>query len=178
MRIRQELPADYAEVYSLIREAFATAEHADGNEQDLVAALRQSDAFLPELSLVAEIDGVLAGHILFTKAHVGQTVVLVLAPLSVKPAFQRQGVGSALIQKGHRIAAHLGYSYIMVLGSERYYPRFGYGPAADLGVTVPSGIPSRNFMVLQLQRAQPLQGALVYARAFYAAPGTASQPTP
>lgn len=98
MKIRQETPKDYEEVYELIREAFASAEHADGNEQDLVEALRKGDAFIPELSLVAEEDGQLAGHILFTKAQVGEAEVLALAPLSVRPAFQRQGVGTAIIQ--------------------------------------------------------------------------------
>ena len=102
MRIRQEKPEDYEEVYELVREAFASAEHADGNEQDLVEALRKGDAFIPELSLVAEEGGQLAGHILFTRARVGEVEVLALAPLSVRPAFQRQGVGTALIEEGHR----------------------------------------------------------------------------
>ena len=56
MIIQQETSNDYNEVYELIKEAFASGEHADGNEQDLVVALRKSDAFIPELSLVAKID--------------------------------------------------------------------------------------------------------------------------
>ena len=56
--IRQETPEDYKEVYELIAEAFASAEHADGNEQDLVVALRKGNSFIPELSLVAVSDGV------------------------------------------------------------------------------------------------------------------------
>ena len=95
--IRQETPEDYKEVYELIAEAFASAEHADGNEQDLVVALRKGNSFIPELSLVAVSDGVVAGHILFTKAKVGNDEVLVLAPLSVKPQYQRRGIGKALI---------------------------------------------------------------------------------
>ena len=62
MLIRQEMPADYEAVYGLVAEAFATAEHADGNEQDLVVALRKSEAFVPQLSIIAEIDGELAGQ--------------------------------------------------------------------------------------------------------------------
>ena len=85
MVIRQETPNDYNEIYDLVKEAFATADHADENEQDLVTELRKGSAFIPELSLVAEIDGKLAGHIMFTKASVGNDPVLVLAPLSVKP---------------------------------------------------------------------------------------------
>ncbi len=150
MLIRQETVTDYEEVYELITEAFATAEHADGNEQDLVVALRKGKAFIPELSLVAEIDDKLAGHILFTKAKVNEQEVLVLAPLSVKPQYQKQGVGTALIVEGHKIAKRLGYQYSVVLGSETYYPRVGYIPAQRLGIEVPEGIPSENFMAIQL----------------------------
>ena len=67
MVIRKETTKDHAEVYQLIKEAFEMAEHADGSEQDLVYALQKSDAFIADLSLVAEISGEIAGHILFTK---------------------------------------------------------------------------------------------------------------
>lgn len=167
MLIRQETVDDYKEVYELITEAFATAEHADGNEQDLVAALRKGTAFIPELSLVAEIDGRLAGHILFTKANVNDVEVLALAPLSVRPEYQRQGVGTALINEGHKIAKSLGYQYSVVLGSETYYPRVGYIPAQQLGIEVPEGFPAENFMAIQLQKnAQPLNGSITYAEEF------------
>lgn len=167
MLIRQERADDYKQVYSLIAKAFETAEHADGNEQDLAAALRQGGAFIPELSLVAEIDGEIAGHILFTRAHVGNSEVLALAPLSVLPKFQRQGVGTALIAEGHRIARRLGYPYSLVLGSETYYPRFGYLPADRLGVEVPAGMPPQNFMAVKLlEDAGPICGRVVYAEEF------------
>ena len=165
--IRQETPADHAGVYDLVKEAFASAEHADGKEQDLAATLRTGGSFLPKLSLVAELEGELAGHILFTKAKVGADPVLVLAPLSVKPKFQRMGVGTALIHEGHNIAASLGYSYSLVLDSETYYPRMGYLPAEQLGVTVPEGIPSANFMASQLrENAKPLAGTITYPKEF------------
>lgn len=94
MNIREERIEDYPAVYALIKEAFATAEHSDGNEQDLVVALRNNkEAFLPALSLVAEQEGEIVGHILFTKAKVADDAVLILAPLSVKPSCQRQGMG-------------------------------------------------------------------------------------
>lgn len=167
MRIRQEREADYPEIYRLVKEAFATTEHADGHEQDLVEALRKGPAYLPELALVAEEGGRLAGHILLTRASVGGDPVLVLAPLSVRPAFQRQGVGTALMREAHRIARALGYDYILVLGSEHYYPRVGYRPAEELGVTVPAGFPSANFMALRLQEeAEPLRGEVVYPPEF------------
>lgn len=167
MLIRQETSEDYKEVYELITEAFADAEHADGNEQDLVVALRKGNAFIPELSLVAEEDKKLAGHILFTKAKVGNDDVLVLAPLSVRPEYQKQGVGTALIFEGHKIAKALGYQYSLVLGSEIYYPRFGYMPARQIGIEVPSGIPAQNFMAVKLQEnAKTISGMVSYAEEF------------
>lgn len=167
MLIRQETEKDYNEIYQLITVAFKTAEHSDGNEQDLVVSLRKGTAFVPELSLVAEINGELAGHIMFSKARVGNDIVLVLAPLSVNPKYQRQGVGTALMNEAHRIAKELGYQYSLVLGSELYYPRIGYLPAKHLGVEVPKGIPSVNFMAMKLQEnAKPISGIVTYAKEF------------
>ena len=167
MLIRQEEHRDYGAVYALVRQAFATAQHSDGSEHDLVAALRGGEAFVPELSLVAEIGGALAGHILFTRARVGGDPALVLAPLSVAPRFQRQGVGGALIRRGHEIAGALGYPYALVLGSETYYPRFGYRPAAQFGVEVPRGMPPENFMAIRLlDAAAPIRGGVAFAKEF------------
>ena len=167
MKIRQETEQDYPEVYRLIAEAFSTAEHTDGKEQDLVAALRKGSAFIPQLSLVADTGTDLAGHILFSKAKVGEDTVLALAPLSVKPSYQRQGVGRALIEEGHKIAARLGYPYCLVLGSEYYYPKFGYLPAEQFGIEIPEGMPKANFMAIRLlENAKPIRGAVTYAREF------------
>lgn len=167
MIIRQEAARDYEEIYKIVKEAFATAEHADGNEQDLVMALRKGDAFVPELSLVAETDGKLAGYILFTKAKAGNRDVLALAPLVVKPEYQKQGIGAALITEGHRIAKELGFEYSIVLGSELYYPRFGYEPAAGMGVVIPEGVPPENLMAIKLQEnAELLDGGMTYAGEF------------
>ena len=110
MHIRKETATDHAAVYSVVKRAFEHAEHADGNEQDLVNALRKGDAFIPELSLVAEADGKVVGHIMFTRATVDGKPVLALAPLSVLPEYQRKGIGKALIQEGHKIAKELGYT--------------------------------------------------------------------
>lgn len=167
MLIRKERTEDHSAVYELITEAFLTAERADGDEQDVVVKLRKGDSFIPELSLVAELNGMIVGHILFTKARVGDTAVLVLAPLSVKPAVQRQGIGLSLMDAGHETAKKLGYPYVFVLGSERYYPKAGYIPAQRLGVTVPDGINSENFMAMRLLPDAPqLSGKLIYAPEF------------
>ena len=72
--------------------------------------------------------------------------MLALAPLSVRPGWQRRGVGSALMAEGHRRARELGYGYSTVLGSTDYYPRAGYVPAQELGIAAPDGIPAENLM--------------------------------
>ncbi|MCD8391952.1 MAG: N-acetyltransferase, partial [Cloacibacillus porcorum] len=84
--------------------AFENAEHRDGTEHELVARLRKSGVFVPELSLVAEEEGRIVGHIMFTRIGLGEARALALAPLSVLPEFQRRGVGSRLMAEGHRIA--------------------------------------------------------------------------
>lgn len=167
MQIRQEQPEDYERVYHVVKEAFATAEHSDGTEQDLVAALRKSGSFLPELSLVAVEDGEIVGHILFTKAAVGGTEVLALAPLSVLPDYQNRGIGLSLIREGHRIARRLGYEYSVVLGHPKYYPKAGYVPASLYGVRAPFAVKDENFMIVSLGgNSNPLNGVMEYDPAF------------
>lgn len=167
MVIRREAVQDRSAVESLVKIAFETAEHADGNEHELVNALREGKAYLPELSLVAEVDETLVGHIMFTKAKVGEATVLALAPLSVLPEYQRQGVGTALIQAGHRIARELGYGYSIVLGSAAYYPRMGYLPADAFGIKAPFDVPRENFMACRLTDSAPaIHGVVRYAEEF------------
>ncbi len=122
---------------------------------------------LPELSLVAEVDGKIVGHIMFTKAEVGDSKVLVLAPLSVLPDYQRKGIGKALISEGHKTAQRLGYEYSVVLGSEKYYPKAGYVPAETFGITPPFDVPKENFMANKLKaEASDVSGTLKYAKEF------------
>ncbi len=165
--IRQATEKDYLNVYTVVKTAFAGAKHADGNEQDLVNALRKGDAFIPELSLVYEVDGKIVGHIMFTKATVGTTTVLALAPLSVLPEYQRQGIGLNLISVGHEIAKGLGYEYSVVLGNEKYYPKAGYAPADTFGILPPFDVPRENFMACKLwDTATAMHDTMKYAKEF------------
>ena len=102
--IRQEQPSDYKIIHKVVKKAFESTEHSDGNEQELVIMLRKSEAYIPELSLVAEIDSSIVGHIMFTRAKVGDKSVLALAPLSVLPEYQNKGIGKVLISAGHHTA--------------------------------------------------------------------------
>lgn len=167
MIIREEKATDYEIIHSVVKKAFDSAEHADGNEPELVNELRNGIAYISELSLVAEIDGKIVGHILFTKAKVKDNTVLALAPLSVLPEYQRQGIGTALIKEGHRIAKALSYKYSIVLGSENYYPRTGYVPADTFGIQPSFDVPRENFMAYKLDENAPdIHGIIKYAKEF------------
>ncbi len=138
--VRQEQENDKNYVYKVVKEAFEHAEHADGDEQDLVNRLRKSEAFVPELSLVAEWKGKIIGHVLFTRIRIGNYVSLVLAPLAVLPEYQGRDVGGKLIRAGHRRAKKLGFRSVIVVGHPTYYPRFGYSPASRWNICAPERI--------------------------------------
>ena len=167
IEIRQESQKDYEEVYMVVKTAFETAEHSDGNEQDLVVDLRNSDSFIPELSLVAVKEDKIVGYILFTKIKIENHEEIALAPLAVLPEYQKQGIGSMLIEQGHKIAKQLGYHYSIVLGSENYYPKFGYIPATQYGIQAPFDVANENFMAMKLNDTDiEITGVVQYAKEF------------
>ncbi len=167
LEIRKETENDYKEVYNVVKTAFETAEHSDGNEQDLVNELRNSDNFIPELSLVAIENNKIVGYILFTKIELGNNTEIALAPLAVLPEYQKQGVGSKLIEEGHKIAKKLGYHFSIVLGSEKYYPKFGYVPAIQYEIEAPFDVFSENFMAKKLNDTNTeIKGVVRYAKEF------------
>ncbi len=169
---RKETPADYKFVEKIIEEAFANEAYSDQTEHLLVARLRNSDAFIPELSMVAEVNGEIVGHILLTKITIKNAEItsasLALAPVSVKPAFQKQGIGGMLIEEAHRIARPLGYRSIVLLGHAGYYPRFGYRKGSDFGISLPFEVPDENCMVLELVEGglEGVRGEVVYSEEF------------
>lgn len=167
MIIRVAKNDDYESICQVVQTAFAGAEHSDGNEHILVRALKNSDAFIEDLSLVAEIDNKIVGHIMFTKILIGECTEVALAPLSVLPEYQRHGIGTALIKEGHKRAEICGYSYSIVLGSDKYYPRMGYLPAKNFGIEAPFEVSDSNFMAYKLKKdAAPCRGVVKYAAEF------------
>lgn len=167
LEIRKEKREDYEEVYKVVKQAFETAEHSDGNEQNLVVLLRDSNNFIPELSLVAIKDNKIVGYILFTKIKIGEYEELALAPLGILPEYQKQGIGKKLIEKGHKIAKKLGYHYSIVLGSEHYYSKIGYVPANQYGIKAPFEVPNENFMAMKLNNTdKEINGIVKYAKEF------------
>ena len=171
--IRQESPQDHTAVYELIRAAFASVGDSNHSEQDLVEHLRHSSSFIPELSLVAEIgQGELVGHVLMTRIRIINDAQafpsLAVAPLSVHPSWQRQGIGSMLIREAHRRAAALGYGSAVLLGYPGYYPRLGYLPAHRFGIRFPFDAPADCCMAIELlpDGLKGVQGRVEYDPAF------------
>lgn len=143
LTLRREEPADHRGVEELTRDAFWGMEGPGCVEHLLVHRLRATDAFVPELSVVAEADGVLVGHIVWTRAQVvgpdRTHDVLTFGPLSVAPEHQGTGIGGALMRHTLAEAAGLGHRVVVVYGHAGYYPRFGFVRGADVGITAPGG---------------------------------------
>ena len=152
--IRQEKSTDFNAVFELIEKAFKTEELSDHKEQFLVERLRKSNAFIPELSMVAEVENKIVGHILLTKLKIknnqDEFESLALAPVSVLPEYQRNGIGGMLIEQSHKNAKELGYKSIVLLGHESYYPRFGYSRADEFGIELPFDAPKENCLAIEL----------------------------
>jgi putative acetyltransferase len=136
-------------------------------ESQLVSALRVSEAWLPALSLVAELDGQVVGHVVCTRAHVGAIPALGLGPLGVAPAAQKSGVGSALMHAVLAAADALDEPVVVLLGHTGYYPRFGFEPATHLGITPPVPEWGDHFQARPLSTYDTtIQGPFAYAPPF------------
>lgn len=171
--VKQPEPHDLPAICRLIEEAFASVQESDHREQFLVERLLSSPSFIPELSLTAWIQNELVGYILLTEIEIlskaGSTPTLSLAPLAVRPDFQRQGIGAALIEEAHKRAAELNYETVLVLGHKDYYPRFGYKKAGDFGIIFPFEVPPEFCMVKELTpgAASRAAGQVKYPEAFF-----------
>ena len=165
--IRREIPDDIPEIHELNIEAF------DGpGEARVVDQLRKSCD--PFLSIVAEVNGQVVGHILFTPVRLvsdqGATLLgMGLAPLAVNPEFQNQGIGSILCKAGLEEMQTSGTPFVVVLGHPKYYPRFGFEPAANFDLRCGyEGVPEEAFMIkiFQPQKLEGLSGVIYYRKEF------------
>jgi putative acetyltransferase len=168
--IRCEIPADIQAIRIVHAAAFAgpdTTERMPA-EVGLVDALRASDAWLPTLSLVAAgPDGDLIGHVVCTRGRVESRPALGLGPLGVHPAAQGRGVGSALMHAVLGAADALGEPLVVLLGHTDYYPRFGFRPAVEYGVTPPEPAWGAHFQARPLTAYDPsIRGQFAYAQPF------------
>lgn len=153
--IRPEVFADRDAIRRVHLEGFPSAAEAD-----LVDALRADGDVV--LSLLAEVDGVVVGHILFSRM-VSPRKALGLAPVAVLSAFRRQGCAARLVESGLAYAAHQDWHIVFVLGSS-YYRRFGFDPARAVPFQSPYAGP--HFMAQALSTDAPKSGVAAYAPAF------------
>ena len=167
--VRPERPEDERAIARVVADAFRSEAHAA-----LVAAIRASDGFIPDLSLVAEEGGHAVGHVMVSAVGLegGDGVrqrIPSLSPLAVAPSAQGRGIGSALVRAVTSAAARRGEHLVVLEGDPRYYRRFGFEPASPHGIEValPSWAPPEAAQVLVLRRDRPLPaGRVVYPPAF------------
>jgi putative acetyltransferase len=155
---------DGADVRQILTEAFGTSAEAD-----LVEALRAGGHAV--IDLVARIDGAVAGHVLFSRLTVAppneRRRALCLAPLAVAPAWQRQGIGTALVREGLARAEAMDEDIVLVLGDPAYYGRFGFRPGRPDRMRTPYGVAENQWLVLG-DRPLPLRLEIGYPAPFAA----------
>ncbi len=152
--IRPEEHKDYKDIVSLILRSFREGtDYSDGTDIiALVEEIRDSEYYIPELSFVAELDGVIVGHFLFSKfplsptkegGHGGaeDTEIVMLAPVSVHADYLRRGIGSAMLKMGIERVKELGYKGITVEGNYKFYNNVGFRTSAEFNIFPTSGIP-------------------------------------
>ncbi|MGN7740824.1 GNAT family N-acetyltransferase [Pseudomonas sp. 22526] len=152
IQIRNERPADIPAIAAVTREAFLTEEHSSHTEHYIVNALREAGVLT--LSLVAEREGVVIGHASISPVTLsqGESAWYGLAPVSVLPAYQGQGIGSRLIRQLLEQLQALGAAGCVVLGDPGYYGRFGFKARDEL---VLPGVPAEYFQALSFDGSSP-----------------------
>ncbi len=147
MLIRAEKENDRDAVYAVNVSAFESPAEAD-----LVDALREQAQ--PIVSLVAEENGEVVGHIMFSPVSLSghpHLKVMGLAPMGVTRGHQRKGIGSALVRAGLTQCKQLGFTAIVVLGHPEYYTRFGFTPSSRFDINCEFEVPEEVFMAIELQ---------------------------
>ncbi len=165
MNIRKEKDSDKEKIWKVNVESFETEAEAN-----LVNALR--DSKIPFISLIAEEDEEIVGHILFTPVELigddSGLKLMGLAPMAVLPKFQKKGIGSQLVKTGKEKCSTQGYDAIVVLGHPEYYPKFGFVPSVKYGIKSEYDAPDEAFMVLELKESslKDKNGIIKYHAAF------------
>jgi putative acetyltransferase len=147
MNIREEQLSDIEKIWEVNTEAFETKAEAN-----LVNALRDSGCTF--ISLVAETEAKVVGHILFTPVvltgNENKLKIMGLAPMAVLSQYQNKGIGSNLVKAGLEHCQSLGYDAVVVLGHPGYYPKFGFVPSVKYGIKSEYDVPDEVFMILEL----------------------------
>lgn len=167
VRIRIAEEKDYPSIYKINDLAFAGQQ-----ESNLIASLKSGSTFIDDLSFVAENEEEIIGHLLFSKIllHSGSKdyETLALAPMCVKPDYQKMGIGSLLVEEGLRQVIEKDYDSIFVVGHKDYYPQFGFIRASNFEILSPWELPKDIFMAIELKedalKFRP--GKLIYPTPF------------
>lgn len=162
--VRHEVIKDASSIHEVTRAAFE-----QDDEAKLIQAIRLRAH--PVISLVAEQEGGVVGHILFSPVTLTDHPsldLMGLGPMAVDPGWQGQGIGSELVRAGLKECAGLGVGAVVVLGHPSYYPRFGFRPSVDFGIDSEYEVPAEVFMVTELlsNYLQGATGRIVYHDAF------------
>lgn len=178
--IRPETHKDYKEIISLILRSFREGtDYSDGtNIIALVEEIRDSKYYIPELSFVAELDGKIVGHFLFshfpisakpdgTRTDPEDQSVVMLAPVSVHADHFHQGIGSTMIRLGIEQVKKYGYKGITVEGDYRFYNRVGFRTSSEFSIYPTSGFPMQEPRCMMCQETYPgslrcIHGYIVY----------------
>ena len=165
MNIRDEKPSDIEVITEITIVAFADCQYGNHSEQFIIHALRDAGALT--VSLVAEIDGRIVGHIAFSPVTIsGQNCQWYgMGPVSVRPDCQRQGIGKSLIEEGLRRLKKSGARGCVLVGDPAYYERFGFRNLPEL---IHEGVPPKYFLGLPFGEDRP-QGIVVFHEGFSAA---------
>ena len=154
LTIRPETHADYKDIVSLVLRSFKEGtDYSDGTDiVALIEEIRDSEYYIPSLSFVAELDGRIVGHFLFSRFPLSETPqgghggafdtdIVMLAPVSVHADFLRQGIGSAMIRLGIEKVKEAGFSGITVEGNYKFYNTVGFRTSSEYGIFPVSGYP-------------------------------------
>lgn len=161
MKIRAEEPRDIPEIHAVNKNSFSTEAEAQ-----LVDVLRKQG--VPLISLVAEDNGKVCGHIAFTPVTIkGENPgkrLAGLGPMAVDPETRKKGVGRLLVEEGLKACQKAGYDAVVVLGLADYYSRFGFVPSVAYGIVSSYDVPDELFMVMELKKGglKGVQGTVSY----------------
>lgn len=157
LRVRKAVESDEQAISDVVIAAFGRVQ---GQEiTHLITDLVADPSAQPLLSLVATTDDHVVGHILFTNVRIKNSQRMVpsalLAPLSVHPEYQNQGIGGRLIKEGLEYLRAAGFELVFVLGHPGYYPKYGFSPAGAKGFEATYPIPPENSCAWMVQELQP-----------------------
>jgi putative acetyltransferase len=164
MIIRKEAVSDIEAITEVTIAAFRTLPISNHTEQFIINALRAADALT--ISLVAEIDGQVVGHIAFSPVTIsdGSQGWYGLGPISVLPEYHHQGIGKSLVHEGLSLLKAMGGKGCALVGDPNYYKRFGFRNYPQL---IHEGVPQEGFLALPFTETVP-QGIVAFHEGFLA----------